>query len=235
MIFIYGDNHGMRSRMAEMLDRYNIRDATVLQIGDLGFAHDLDALATMLRERNIVMHALRGNHDNPAWFDGSRVWDNLVLHADYDIVEVEGVRFLLVGGAISVDRCHREEGETYWPDEAPVWRPELAALAMLQNPHVICTHSAPFEAPPFGNKGTDWARWDGRVVNDCHNERLVLSQLFSLAAQTPSVQRWYYGHFHESMTIEAGDMRFLCVGIDEIVRVYLYEDAESSAVEEPRV
>jgi UDP-2,3-diacylglucosamine pyrophosphatase LpxH len=67
----------------------------------------LEDLNEQLKKKNITMYAIRGNHDNPAFFKGDHILSNLKLLPDYTVLDLEGKKILLVGGAVSVDRVPR--------------------------------------------------------------------------------------------------------------------------------
>lgn len=219
-LYMYGDNHGHLGRMAQALDRASIADSVIVQLGDLGFTHDLIALNAMLAQRNVLMYALRGNHDRPYWFDGTVSMSHLKLVPDYSVLETEGLRILMVGGAVSVDRSYRNANFDYWPDEAPVWDEVKARAAFDSGIDIIASHSAPHSAPPYINKGAGWSEVDATVPLDCIAERGVYQQLFDMAAQYERPRRWYYGHFHDSLSGAMHGRIFRCLGIDEVAPIW---------------
>ena len=101
----------------------------LIQVGDFGAGFDfnipgqfmikMDSLNGILAEYNITLYVLRGNHDDPQYFTGTyeNFWSNIKLMPDYSVVEIEGKRVLMVGGAISIDRLGRAEGKSWWSDE----------------------------------------------------------------------------------------------------------------------
>lgn len=108
-----------------------------------------------LIKQDMFIIAIRGNHDEPDLyrkFDGNPV-DGLpftqmrerIFHApDGTVWEYNGVKFLFLGGAFSVDRAFRIEGKSFWLDE--VTDADALARSMMlpeQSIDIMVTHDVP--------------------------------------------------------------------------------------------
>ena len=91
----------------------NITDSLIIVAGDCGFGfhkasyYDMlyKRLAPKLRTQGNIIFFVRGNHDDPDYFDGKTfVKKYMRCVADYTVVSVAGRNILCVGGAISIDR-----------------------------------------------------------------------------------------------------------------------------------
>jgi len=117
MIVTTADWHGEWNKVIREIKRLELSDCTIIQVGDfgIGFEKPEKELRTMqylnatLESNNIKLYAIRGNHDDPAYFDGTYKVGNIELLADYTILNIEGKSILCVGGAISVDRSPNPE------------------------------------------------------------------------------------------------------------------------------
>ena len=115
MILVLGDIHGNFNYLKNQIIQKRISDCTIIQVGDfgIGFTHrdndiaTLESLNDFLIGHSITMLSIRGNHDDPSFFDGSVNYSNLKLIKDYTSLEIEGNGYLFIGGAISVDRTER--------------------------------------------------------------------------------------------------------------------------------
>src|SRR5438128_1744252 len=125
MLLFVGDVHGRFSDLRQLLERHSIREAAIVQVGDLGVGFqqveedraELGKLDSYLGGRDCTLYAIRGNHDNPSYFEGDeddgpsalvRAGPEPMRHVhllpDYSVLELEGYKLLLAGGAVSVDR-----------------------------------------------------------------------------------------------------------------------------------
>lgn len=118
-VAVCGDIHGKFDELVyRMVTMYRMTDTVVIVAGDCGFGFHkrgyydrvYERVARKLEDANCWVVFVRGNHDNPAYFD-----DETVCHkrwcavSDYSSVVVNGRTILCVGGATSVDRCNRED------------------------------------------------------------------------------------------------------------------------------
>ena len=145
-IFITGDNHGKYDVLFRFIEAYDIRDCILIHVGDggIGFIsaekqqRQFEHYNDRFKSRGIEYLSIRGNHDDPAYFDGSVNLSHFKLLPDYHTQIINDEKFLFVGGAISIDRKIRKEGFSYWKDE-----PFVLDKSKIEECDVLITHSAP--------------------------------------------------------------------------------------------
>lgn len=211
-----GDTHGNFSVLLAKIKQYDLRDAWLISVGDIGigFLHPmkqrrvLNDLNTAFKNRNIFFMGIRGNHDDPAYFDGNTQFSNLELLPDYTARNLNGEDFLFVGGAISIDRQCRVLGQSYWLDETFVLKPELTTPC-----DVLVAHSAPYWLGPFDKQGIEgWCQKDLTLWDECYKERIEIDQLIQLCG----AKRSYHGHFHQSAWSDHRECYSSILDINEI-------------------
>lgn len=160
-IVVSGDIHGdFHTLVYKMCIQYQMTDTLLIVAGDCGFGFDMPGYydqvyskdAGRLRKANNWIAFVRGNHDNPAYFNEQRIankrWKTI---PDYSVITACGHIILCVGGGISIDRERRKREQArraltstgyYWEDEAPVFSKEMVDELPLQIDTVV-THSAP--------------------------------------------------------------------------------------------
>jgi hypothetical protein len=147
------------------------------------------------RLRNINFYTIRGNHDDPSFFQGEKrvCLSNLKTIKDYTVATWQDKTFQFIGGAISIDRTGRVDGKSYWTKEVVDYKPEK-----LQKVDVLVTHTCPSWCFPqkFNEMVYGWAREDAYLIEDLSEERAVMDEIFKLCQ--PSFH--FYGHFHSSCT-----------------------------------
>ena len=181
----------------------------LIQIGDFGagfdfgmpgqFIQKMDYLNQILAEYNITCYVLRGNHDDPQYFNGTyaNYWSNLKLMPDYSVIEIEGKRVLLVGGAISIDRLGRTEGKSWWKDEVFVFDEEK--IKMIKDIDLVATHTSPQFCHPrtFNDLVYSFASYDPPLLSELTHERELLNTMYEMLKENGNpMEKWYYGHFH---------------------------------------
>lgn len=226
-IYLLGDIHGSYNVIVQWITRSNIENAFIIQVGDFGVgfrnpSHEdvlLDQLNQILNSRNIQLYAMRGNHDDPSCFGPIKEFEKSNLHfvEDYTILELEGIRILCVGGAISIDRTYRKKDipPSWFPDEVFVLNEEK--LLGMKNIDVVITHSAPSFCHPVGWNQLvhDWADVDPGLHSELPKERKDLDRMHEILVKENKITNWIYGHYHFSHTEKHGEINFTLLGIGE--------------------
>ena len=232
-VVVAGDIHGdFKALVYKCCVQYQIKDTLIVVAGDCGFGFQKPGyyedlymqLSGRLSKANNWLVFVRGNHDNPAYFDGKQVnykcWKAV---PDYSVLKACGHTILCVGGAISVDRGWRtyenyvETGDgkltpfVYWPDEKPVYdEVKLEAIDKVFAIDTVITHTA----PSFCEKQSradiqNWLVKDEDLLDDIKAERKVMDNIQAyLYAHSHPVDQWYYGHFHQSWHGEIDGVKY---------------------------
>ena len=170
--FITGDKHRRFERVKNFCRDMKTRRKDVLIIlGDAGlnYYNDKrdDALKKEISELSITLFCLHGNKENRPQnvgtygirsFCGGKVYyepkySNIYFAIDGEIYTFEGKKYMVVGGAHSVDkmRC-LEEGTPFWPDEMPNDTVKAKVEQKLLNEkskiYGIMTHTCPIDYLP---------------------------------------------------------------------------------------
>ena len=253
LIFL-GDIHGNFNHLKWYIKAHKLSDCVIYQVGDFGIGftsefNDMNVLGDLnkfLTEFNIQFYTIRGNHDNPKFFDGhlENYFTNLHLLADYTVIDIEGVKILGVGGAVSVDRRPRMreqlmyqeknlDRELYWFDEVFVLNEEK--LRTFENIDIVVTHTAPDFCKPnnklgFGYIVTEFAKDDTKLYDDLREERDLLTKMFEIIKEKNKPDYWFYGHFHNSNNENIGGINYCLLGINEIFQYRNWRDYEINDV-----
>lgn len=242
-MYFIGDTHGMRP-VFSIVDRLKITNSNLIHVGDFGLGfvsimqdvNNLLAVDEMLINTQNKLYVVRGNHDNPIFWDKSKGLNlpklhNIHLVDDYSVLDIENKKILCVGGGISIDRQLRKDDRPYpswWKDEEFQWHP--GKFNRVVNNHstmdIIVTHSAPSACHPRGV--------DAPIVNGWHNielehgnnlkgelqmERKKIDMLKDAVLKAYKPTNWFYGHFHTSKTEIIDSVRFQALNINEICEI----------------
>lgn len=233
MIGIQGDNHGNISTLFSNIDYYGSAGMTIFHVGDFGYnlggeyqneykyGKSLKYINKFLKGRGITMYVIRGNHDNPNYFDGRFMLSNIKLVRDYTVVNVLDSNWLMVGGAISIDRGGRKQGISYWKEEE--FDLNWDKYKDLRDIDYVITHTAPAVALDMYVIVSDVVKNFADTYNDATLEqdvRIERSQMQSMCEtlkENNNIKNWYYGHYHFQMNNEHAGTKFRCVAIDELL------------------
>lgn len=216
-----GDVHGEFGRLVEQIERIDLFHCYLICVGDLGvgFQHpargemsDINMLNSFFEQRDIHFMCIRGNHDDPKYFNGNERIElsHLKLLPDYHTETLNGEVFQFIGGAVSIDRIHRIPGRSWWADEKFVYEPDKVIKC-----DVLITHSAPTWIGPLDKEGiSGWIAGDPLLWDVCYAERIAHNELVEKCGAT----KHYCGHFHISTSVVSpnGICTSRILNIDEI-------------------
>jgi len=249
LIFL-GDIHGNFNYVKWYIKAHKIKDCVIYQVGDfgIGFTNEFNDMNTLgdlnkfLTEHNVQMYAIRGNHDNPKFFDGhlENYFTNLHLLADYTVVDIDGTKILGVGGAVSVDRRPRlremqeyarvgRDVENYWYDET--FKLDEEKLKTFENIDIVVTHTAPDFCTPinkvdFGYLVEQFAKDDAKLKADLTEERNLLTKMFEILKEKNKPDYWFYGHFHNHWNANIEGTNYRLLNINEMYEYKNWKDYE---------
>ena len=203
MIYFTGDIHGeFNSFNYGITKRYGIKNAHVIVAGDIGmgfYKHNyyvdmFKSINKRFEALNIHVYFVRGNHDNPDYFNNTpedMIFSNVHLVRDYTVLHIEGHNILCVGGAASVDKKFRTKDIDWWEFENVLPYQELNC----KNIDIVVTHCAPIFCPPKYER-ISWM--DDELDEKSRGDRLLLAKLYFDLIKNNDVKYWFYGHYHNS-------------------------------------
>jgi hypothetical protein len=219
-IIFLGDHHGNWNELFYIANNKNLENCNIISVGDLGIGFQYkkeyeyslsENLNERFKEKNINFYGIRGNHDNPYFFNGkNRIrLSNFELIEDYTIVKYNSKTIQFIGGAISIDRVGRREGISYWKDE-----PLIFCKNKCKKVDILVTHTAPSWCFPqtFNEIVYGWASEDKRLLKDLTDERVLVDQIFKICK--PIFH--FYGHFHASWTEKINGSEHRLLNINEL-------------------
>lgn len=231
MIIAIGDIHGKIGNLSEkILDLKLDRPATFVHLGDFGLGFDhplkehkrLKELDYALDVSGSKMFIIRGNHDNPKYWEDSSsyVMKNIHFVPDNTIMEIDGKICFFAGGAISIDRVNRMKGVNYWPDETYKW--EKPKIVPLRVDHVF-THDVYHQCSKFRIESPITLKWfssDKTLRHEMEESQEEMKKLYEFLMSINDDFSWYHGHYHESDTTIRGKQKTYSLAIMEMKEVF---------------
>jgi predicted phosphodiesterase len=226
-IYVLGDIHGAYNTITWWVNKFDIKNSIIIQLGDFGIGfksnkeaehRPLIALNVILSENSVHLYVIRGNHDDPECFTSDEFnKSNITFLPDYSVLELEGTKILLVGGAISIDRSVRKQDvpPSWFPGEVFVLNEEK--LSEYRNIDVVITHTAPSFCYPVGWNQLvyDWADVDPGLHHELPEERKKLTKMWDILNKNNKIKKYFYGHFHSSKKEIHEGTEFILLGIGE--------------------
>lgn len=206
MIYITGDTHREFSRLNYIKD---IKENDMLIVlGDAGINYCLDnediSYKEYLKEFKIKIFCVRGNHEErPENIDsykeidmfGGKVYieenySNLIFAKDGEIYNIDGKRFLVIGGAYSIDKNYRLlYGYKWFKDEQLSDIEMKNILEKVKGEHfdIVLTHTCPYKYEPTET-----------FLNDIDQTKVdkTMEHFLDKVEESISYNKWYCGHYH---------------------------------------
>lgn len=211
MVYLTGDTHIPIN--ADKLDfpeqEFMTREDYIIVLGDFGLLWRWDETfehyLAWLKQKPYMLLWLDGNHENHEWIQsipeakwhGGNVHfiaDNIIHLMRGQIFDLEGKSFFVMGGAFSIDRDFRAEGETWWEDEVPSRAQVEQGLKNIDAHHAkgrmidyVLTHTCP-----------------QRLVKPMFHVRPIADETCRYLSEVEAkveaeMTGWYFGHWHEDL------------------------------------
>lgn len=228
-IYITGDTHGERSRIAYLDNQLKAGDYIIV-CGDFGYVFEDDVYERHflddIEAREYTILFVDGNHENfPAiyqypeeeWCGGRihRIRKNIIHLQRGQVFEIEGYTFFTFGGGYSIDKASRIEGLSWWKEELPTMAEYDEGNRNLDRHNrkvdFIITHTLNNESIKVLS-GMDRS---GEIKPYFTDEAFFNSYLEDIR-KTTSYKKWYFGHFHRDMSIKYTKQRALWFDIIKI-------------------
>lgn len=189
----------------------------IIQVGDFAYNFPdgyLNTIETECERFGILFLFIDGNHDNFDWLydqpvdeDGTRKLRPLLWHLPRGFRwEWNGVRFLALGGAHSVDRSWRIPGAEWWYQEY-LTNADLYKAVEGGNVDVMVTHDAPTDAPvPLGDPS--WIPESDQIMAKKHRE--LLQDVVDIVEPRFLI----HGHYHNSYAGVVNDVYYRGLNMD---------------------
>ncbi len=247
--YITGDKHRNFTCVKKFCHDSNTRKKDVLIIlGDAGFNYYGDVRDDELKKEaaamNITLFCLHGNKEcrpqnvgtyGVRNFCGGRVYyepkyPNIFFAIDGEVYTFEGKKYMVVGGAHSVDklRC-LDEGIPFWEDEMPddVVKAKVEERLTKENNKIygIMTHTCPIDYLP--SEMFLSTRQNAAAVKKSHKLKLKIGvrkrttkpplqldidrsteEWLGRLEQKVSYEVWYCGHYHIDKQIDKINMMY---------------------------
>lgn len=223
LVFL-GDIHGNWNCIKEFCEKFT--DYCIIQVGDFGIGfkhqikefHKLKKLSEVLEKTNNELFVIRGNHDDPSYFNGKKKIDlpNIKFLLDYSVIKFQDTTIQIVGGGISIDRHIRNVGKSWWQDETIQFCPDK-----IEKVDVLITHVAPTMFPickaetnPMVKQFHELEyRYDTtkNLLQELNDEKEQIQKLSDLS----ECKTHYFGHYHITWTGIENGRKYCCLNIKE--------------------
>lgn len=201
MIYITGDTHGAWDGRKQFIKALTEEDILIV-LGDLGWSWDKWHIEHF--ETKCQVLSILGNHENYTLIEqmpviekyGGKVRqmkDNVFYLLNGEMYEIEGQKFFVFGGALSIDKHWRTPYKSWWPQEQPTMGEYYHALETLEKHDwkfdYLLTHTAETDLVQIVLGRNDTVE-DG-------TERMILELKQQIKDHNGFFKGHFFGHLHE--------------------------------------
>lgn len=227
MIYLTGDIHGDPKRILHFCQKKSITEKDIIIIlGDVGanyYGGNKDvAIKCVLNNLGPVIFCIHGNHEirpenissykQKKWHDGTVMFEekfpNLLFAKDGEVFDLDGINYLVIGGAYSVDKYYRlKKNFGWWADEQPSDAIKEYVEQQIAGHHIdiVLSHTCPFKYEPVE---MFLPMIDQSVVDkstECWLDKIE---------ESIDYKAWFCGHWHTDKRIDK--IHFLFNGFESI-------------------
>lgn len=230
MLLFCGDIHGEFKKLIWTLTNKvagpEISEISVVVAGDFGVGFGrpkaievlYNSVKQKLEKYNITVYVVRGNHDNPEYFDGNHNFERLIFLEDHKPIEILGKIIYPIGGAHSVDKDWRieanKEAIEYGSSKRWWWEGEKITEKYKNLPDkvdIIVSHEAPLSFEPVIVRETeDEEMWENIISSRKYLDHILLEV---------RAKWWIHGHYHKTTSGSYKDIKYRGLNIDELFEI----------------
>ena len=228
-VFVTGDVHGDMDDLAQRVAKIGDtnKDDLIILLGDVGLFYSVyfdkpekdEARRIMAAELPITLLCIQGNHEQPfAEMDAEKIellggvgWEanGIYFAGNGTVLDINGKKALVIGGAYSVDKPWRLSRGNAWWDNEELTDEELAAIERRVNGQKfdwVLTHTCPFNYLP---REVFLSQIDQSQVENRTEQSL--QRIY----ESVEFDRWFCGHFHTDKV--DGKVEFYFISIKQMM------------------
>jgi len=134
---------------------------------------------------------------------------NVKFLINYDIINIDGLNILPVGGATSIDRLYQQTQSNYFTDEKVVYSNKIKKLS---NVDIVVSHTCPDFVSPrtFAPLVYQYAKQDKNLIYELTQERKLMTKIYKDLIKKNNIRCWFFGHYHHHIEEKFDNCTFRC-------------------------
>jgi len=214
MIYLISDIHGNVDKAEELLKACPEFIKNIVFLGDIGFGFpefDIDRFYCLLNNQyqNKVFYLIQGNHDNADCFMNK---SNVMAVTTYDwhkIIDIDGVRVLMIPGAFSYDKNMRLPGVSWWDNEEMSYDALSNLIKNYKIADIILSHDAPLTSYFYFFPETKISKTNA-----------ALDEILDGTVKSGKSVRWFHGHLHFGYVNQIRGLTLTGVAMENALSVF---------------
>ena len=144
---------------------------------------------------------------------------NIKFVQDYDVIKLNNLNILSIGGAISIDRKYQNIYNSYFPNEKISYNDKIKTM---ENIDIIVSHNIPDFVEPIGFNSLvhKFAENDKNLLHDLSEERKLMTKIYNeIIKKNTDISFWIHGHYHKHLVKNINNINFCCLGLLELCEI----------------
>ena len=177
-------------------------------------------LDKVLAANNSYIFFVRGNNDDPSYFENKAIdFEHVKTLPDYSVVALKNYNCLCIGGSVSIDKEWKLSQEKqfgikmFWENEAPIFdEKKLDEILNEFNISCVVTSTAPTFVYPGTNsfKRSKWFSNDKTILKEFNKERKTMDKIYEKIMDCDhKPYLWFYGRFKLGQNSKTNDIMFV--------------------------
>lgn len=177
-------------------------------------------LDKVLAANNSYIFFVRGNNDDPSYFENKAIdFEHVKTLPDYSVVALKNYNCLCIGGSVSIDKEWKLSQEKqfgikmFWENEAPIFdEKKLDEILNEFNISCVVTSTAPTFVYPGTNsfKRSKWFSNDKTILKEFNKERKTMDKIYeNIMDCDHKPYLWFYGRFKLGQNSKTNDIMFV--------------------------
>lgn len=230
-IYCIGDIHAKCELINRIMQKCE-SGSHVFLLGDIGFGFEektdykLYKSLARVAKNGITLYLIRGNHDNPSYWENEfrptfkskksqdpykDVYNRIIYVKDNTFIQIGDKKLFCLGGGVSIDRCYRKLGKTYWYNEEMVFEDPEEEI------DTVLSHVGP--VPPRSKENPNSILYtclamDQNLSKDLSKEDETIHKILS-----KNPKHWLFGHYHHSQVFNEGSTKCRVLREGEIISI----------------
>jgi len=223
-IYIVGDLKCQSYKLMMKIDMRNLSDSHLIIMGNFGIGtldksiekKNLSLINVKLKKNNNKLYLLFGNLDNEKLFEKYKSkYKNIIFTEDYEIISIEGVKFMFLGGSDSYDRVYEFDHNR----KKPIMFREFDVPKSSID--VVLTHeSVDFVYPYNLYHLKTFSKTDKWIYNDIKKRKEKLSKVYG-SLKKNKLKFWYSSKQGISMVERKNNTNFIQLKKMDMVKLDL--------------
>jgi UDP-2,3-diacylglucosamine pyrophosphatase LpxH len=219
--------------LTEIVERGLVpKGSTIFHVGDINLIGiSKGTLRAWLQDVNkiitpagIYLKIIRGNHDNPYFFNEAQREGNVMLLPDYTELRIQNTNIVAIGGGVSLNYEYLTPGYSWYPD-LELTRPVTPGFRLKKKAQIVIAHCLPKVVEHMVDTKLKMTGAQTELIQKMLKDPYVIGQIETNAQRLNSAldywnpDIWIAGHYHTDFYTKHNNTHFRVVDRESLTEI----------------